>query len=314
MTPDVNRQTILIVDDEPINISVLAQSLALHYRVKIATSGEKALTIVNSGEPPDLVLLDIQMPDIDGYEVLIKMRQQDETKSIPVIFITAKDAAEDEAKGLDLGAMDYITKPFNLPVVNARVRNQLALKQKADLLERLALIDGLTEIPNRRHYDNRLANEWRRCIDEGQNIAIIMIDIDEFKSFNDHYGHAQGDLALKQVAALITSQLRRSCDLAARYGGEEFVVLLPGCTLQSAQIIAEKIRVAVFEQGIVNEYSKNRQITVSLGLACIQAKSAYSPEYLQTSADNLLYQAKNSGRNQVVSAQIDSEFNANKTK
>lgn len=305
MTPNSKQATVLIVDDEPINISVLAQSLALHYRVKIATSGHKALGIINSPTPPDLVLLDIQMPDIDGYEVLIQMRQHDATKSIPVIFITAKDAAEDEAKGLDLGAMDYITKPFNLPVVNARVRNQLALKQKADLLERLALIDGLTEIPNRRHYDNRLADEWRRSIQEQQEIAIIMIDIDEFKAFNDNYGHAQGDMALKQVAGVISNQLRRSSDLAARYGGEEFVVLLPSCKLEAAEQIAEKIRLAVVELQIPNEYSKTQKITVSLGVACIQAKSDFTSVCLQKRADELLYQAKRNGRNQFVAAQID---------
>ncbi len=305
MTLNSKQATVLIVDDEPINISVLAQSLALHYRVKIATSGHKALDIINSAAPPDLVLLDIQMPDIDGYEVLIQMRQHDATKSIPVIFITAKDAAEDEAKGLDLGAMDYITKPFNLPVVNARVRNQLALKQKADLLERLALIDGLTEIPNRRHYDNRLADEWRRSIQEQQEISIIMIDIDEFKVFNDNYGHAQGDMALKQVAGVISNQLRRSSDLAARYGGEEFVVLLPSCKLEAAEAIAEKIRLAVVELQIPNEYSKAQKITVSLGIACIQAKSDFTSVCLQKRADELLYQAKRNGRNQFVAAQID---------
>lgn len=301
MTFILDKPTILIVDDEPINVRVLAQNLAANYRIKTATNGQKALAIVNSNDPPDLVLLDIQMPEIDGYQVLVTMRQQDATKNIPVVFITAKDAAADEAKGLDLGAMDYITKPFNLPVVNARVKNQIALKQKTDLLEKLALIDGLTEIPNRRHYDARLKDEWRRAIKDGLPLSLIMIDIDEFKSFNDNYGHAQGDVALKSVAAIAASQLKRSTDLIARYGGEEFVVLLPECPLNFATGIAEKIRQAVMDLNLMHEYAKAKQITVSLGVSCTYPNREQSIQSLQQNADELLYLAKRGGRNKVVS-------------
>lgn len=300
MTFILDKPTILIVDDEPINVRVLAQNLTPNYRIKTATNGQKALTIVNSDDPPDLVLLDIQMPDIDGYQVLVTMRQQDSTKNIPVIFITAKDGAEDEAKGLDLGAMDYITKPFNLPVVNARVKNQIALKQKNDLLEKLALIDGLTEIPNRRHYDSRAQVEWRRAIQQNLPLSLIMIDIDEFKLFNDNYGHAQGDVALKSVATIAARQLKRSSDLAARYGGEEFIVLLPDCPLTFATAIAEDIRQAVYSLNLEHEYAKAKRITVSLGVSSIYPDSDQSIQSLQKKADELLYLAKRQGRNKVV--------------
>ncbi|WAJ70770.1 diguanylate cyclase [Catenovulum adriaticum] len=300
MTFILDKPTILIADDEPINVRVLAQNLTPNYRIKTATNGQKALAIVNSDDPPDLVLLDIQMPDMDGYQVLVAMRQQDSSKNIPVIFITAKDGAEDEAKGLDLGAMDYITKPFNLPVVNARVKNQIALKQKTDLLEKLALIDGLTEIPNRRHYDSRIEVEWRRAIKDGLPLSLVMIDIDEFKLFNDNYGHAQGDVALKRVAAITASQLKRNSDLVARYGGEEFVVLLPDCTLAFARTIADNIRQAVYSLNLEHEYAKAKQVTVSLGVSCIIPSREQSVESLQKKADELLYLAKKSGRNKVV--------------
>ncbi|KMT63810.1 diguanylate cyclase [Catenovulum maritimum] len=300
MSDELAKQTVLIVDDEPINIKVLGQALADSYRVKTAINGSKALNIVQSAQPPDLVLLDIQMPELDGYEVLLAMKQSDLTKNIPVIFITGKDAAEDEAKGLELGAMDYIPKPFNIPVVKARVRNQLALKQKAELLEKLVSIDGLTEIPNRRNYDEKLQSEWRRCNRSRAPLSIIMIDIDSFKPYNDNYGHSQGDVALKKVASVIKSKGKRSGDLIARYGGEEFVVLLPETDLPSAVEIAETMRQAVEELKIPHEYNPaSDHITISLGVWSVIPDLDTSPLTLQKQADDLLYKAKQQGRNQV---------------
>jgi diguanylate cyclase (GGDEF)-like protein len=293
-------QTILIVDDEPVNLKVLGQALSGNYRVQTAINGRLALDIINAESPPDLILLDIQMPDIDGYEVLITMKQSDKTKSIPVIFITGRDNAEDEARGLELGAMDYITKPFNIPVVMARVRNQLALKQKELLLEKLVSIDGLTEIPNRRNFDEVFAKEWRRAVRSHIPLSMIMIDIDYFKLYNDNYGHSKGDSVLKQVAELLLNSLKRGGDFVARYGGEEFVVLLPEIELHSAKFIAEQLRSAIEDAQIPHLHNKIADIvTISLGLAYCIPHDGVEPLMLQNKADQMLYEAKHKGRNQV---------------
>lgn len=298
------KQTVLIVDDEPVNIKVLGQALSDIYRVKTAINGSKALDICTSSDAPDLVLLDIQMPDIDGYEVLIRLREQEKTKSLPLIFITGRDAAEDEARGLELGAMDYITKPFNIPVVMARVRNQLALKKKADLLEMLVSIDGLTEIPNRRQYDETFRREWRRGFRASAPLSMVMIDIDCFKAFNDHYGHSKGDQVLKVVAETLNNAVQRGADFVARYGGEEFVALLPDTDAESAKLVAERLRAAVVNAKIPHEYNKaGSYITISVGVASATPSSLLTQLDLQDKADEMLYKAKHAGRNQVAAAE-----------
>ncbi|WP_111980188.1 diguanylate cyclase [Algibacillus agarilyticus] len=305
----VNKPTILIVDDEPLNIKVLGQALSGSYRVKTAINGTRALAISNEEAPPDLILLDIQMPDIDGYEVLVTLKQSDHTKSIPVIFITGRDNPEDEARGLELGAMDYITKPFNIPVVMARVRNQLALKQKADLLEKLVSIDGLTEIPNRRNFDEILDKEWRRCLRAGLPLSMIMIDIDCFKLYNDNYGHAKGDDVLKKVANALSNTLNRASDFVARYGGEEFVVLLPETPIDSAGIVAEALKNSIVDMQITHKYNTATDfVTISLGLACCVPTNTIEPLTLHNKADNMLYEAKGNGRNQVVAVPKDDKW------
>ncbi|AWB66855.1 diguanylate cyclase response regulator [Saccharobesus litoralis] len=303
------KQTILIVDDEPLNIKVLGQALSGSYRVKTAINGTRALEIAQGEETPDLLLLDIQMPDIDGYEVLLALKQSDRTKSIPVIFITGRDGAEDEARGLELGAMDYITKPFNIPVVMARVRNQLALKQKADLLEKLVSIDGLTEIPNRRAFDEAFIREWRRCTRAQAPLSMIMIDIDCFKPYNDNYGHSKGDEVLKKVAERLSNELKRGGDFVARYGGEEFVVILPETEIHSAVYVAESLRNTIVEAQIPHKYNLAADfVTISLGLAYCIPREDLEPITLQNKADKMLYRAKNEGRNQVVAVPADDNW------
>ncbi|MER2493204.1 diguanylate cyclase [Catenovulum sediminis] len=295
-----NQQSVLIVDDQNINTLVLENALSPLYTVYTANGGQAALNILHSQTSIDLVLLDIQMPDLDGYQVLLDIRQNDATKNIPVIFISAKDAAEDEAKGLEFGAMDYITKPFNITVVKARVRNQLSLKKKSDLLEKLANIDGLTEVPNRRRYDEKLDLEWRRCARSSSPLSMIMLDIDAFKPFNDNYGHSAGDEILKQVASTLSKKIRRSGDEAFRYGGEEFVILLPETSFESSIRVAEMMREAIEALDIPHEYSPvEKHITVSLGVSSIVPVATMSAKTLQEFTDLQLYKAKNAGRNQV---------------
>lgn len=302
MTPQSTRPAILIVDDMPTNIQLLAEALRADYRILVATSGAEALRIVASQTRPDLILLDIMMPEMDGFEVCRRLKDDAGSRDIPVIFVTAKDDVDAEARGLDLGAIDYIVKPFHLPVVKARVRNHVILKQKADLLESLAHIDALTGIPNRRRLDETLEIEWRRCMRSGLPLSVLMVDIDRFKAYNDHFGHGAGDRCLCAIAALLSAQAARPGDLAARYGGEEFAVVLPETDLAGAARIAERLREQIAAAAIPHAPGAGMDIvTISIGCACATPGEQGGPEKLLATADACLYQAKESGRNRVCS-------------
>jgi diguanylate cyclase (GGDEF)-like protein len=301
MMDDSPRRKILIVDDVPANIKLLGEALRADHDIFIATSGEKALEIALT-QLPDLVLLDVMMPEMDGYEVCRRLKEDDRTKGIPVIFITAKDQSEDELRGLELGAVDYVTKPFYLPIAKARVNTQLRLRSKEELLERLANLDGLTEIPNRRSFDEYLDQEWRRAKRNETSLALILMDIDYFKKYNDNYGHGAGDTCLAQVAQALRGALYRAGDMVARYGGEEFVAVLPETNLEAAAAVAEKMRVAVAALSISHLFSEAGDIvSLSLGVADAVPAEGTSPEELLLAVDKNLYRAKESGRNRVVS-------------
>ena len=250
-----------MVDDEPPNIQALGTLLKDEYRIQVANSGEKALAIVqDEAQPlPDLILLDIQMPGIDGYEVCRTLKEDPKTEGIVVIFVTARDATSDEEYGLKLGAVDYISKPISPAIVRARVDTHMNLKRKTDMLERFALLDGLTGIHNRRYFDEQLEKEIGRNIREDRPVSVIMMDIDHFKEFNDHYGHGAGDQCLKKVARALTDTLSRPGDTLCRYGGEEFVALLPGSDGDGAGVVAERLREAVEALSIAHEYSECEQ-------------------------------------------------------
>lgn len=291
---------ILIVDDTPTNIQVLAEALREDYRVRVAGSGKAAFEIITKVGAPDLILLDVMMPEMDGYEVCRRLKQAPETKNVPVIFVTAKADVVDEEYGLRLGAVDYIAKPFHLPIVAARVRNHINLKMKTDLLESQAMLDGLTNIPNRRRFDETLESEWKRALRAGTPLSLIMADIDFFKRYNDNYGHGVGDECLKKVAGSLAHSIDRPSDLVARYGGEEFVAILPETDAAGAHAIAERFRSHVESLKIVHEYSEiSNFVTVSVGLACVIPIVEMTPAELLKMADEMLYQAKALGRNRV---------------
>ncbi|MDM8522245.1 PleD family two-component system response regulator [Desulfococcaceae bacterium HSG8] len=306
LSNDNEKQLILIVDDVPKNLQVLGSVLKQEgHRIAFAKSGELALNYV-SERRPDIILLDIMMPGMDGYEVCKKLKEHQETRDIPVIFITALGDADDEYRGFELGGVDYITKPFNPKIVKARVKNHLRLKRKTDLLESLAAIDGLTDIPNRRRFDEVFEKEWGRAVRASESLSLIMIDIDFFKKFNDNYGHAAGDECLRSVAQAMVNTLQRSADFVARYGGEEFVVILPETEIEGAVHIAEKIRLNIEKLKI--SHAENQvadHVTLSLGAASIIPKRNTSSLILIEAADKCLYEAKEGGRNQVKS-QADS--------
>ena len=296
-----NKNTILIVDDTAANIRVLAGLLSNEYEILIATSGKDALLLLEE-EKVDLILLDIMMPGMDGYEVCKKLKESSRPSKIPVIFVTALNSVDAEIKGLHVGAVDFIAKPFNNVVVQARVRTHIKLYQQSILLEELAKKDGLTGIANRREYDERIAMEWSRAKRNKTELAIIMIDIDFFKKYNDTYGHGMGDAYLRLIATELDDIDMRPSDLFARYGGEEFIVLLPETSQENACKIAENIRMRVEALQIIHQASVvSPFVTISIGVASVFPQDN-DYRALEKDSDEALYEAKENGRNRYFCA------------
>jgi len=292
-------QKVLIADDDGINRQVLATLLKPDHVVLLAKTGEQAVERAQR-HLPDLVMLDVMLPDMDGYEVLRRLRADPATAHIEVIFITGMGRPEDEARGLKLGAADYITKPFNTTVVMARVATHLQVVRQRRLLEHLAHMDGLTELANRRRFDEIYASEWQRASRHAHSLSVALLDIDCFKQYNDHYGHPAGDRALRAVARAAHGAMRRPCDVAARYGGEELVLLLPETDAAQALYVAEGIRAAVAQMLIPHEHSvASPVLTVSIGGATLPLGAQESAAALFEAADAALYRAKEAGRNRV---------------
>ncbi|WP_319764174.1 PleD family two-component system response regulator [Maridesulfovibrio sp.] len=291
------KDKILIVDDAPTNIKLLGSALKDDYRVAVALDGPGALGIVASDDPPDLILLDIVMPGMDGFEVCRILHEKEETRDIPVIFISSRSEVKDEAEGLEIGAVDYITKPFSLPIVKMRVKTQLELKKQRDLLMELSLIDPLTGLPNRRQLENRLDVEWQRARRHGSALTAIFIDIDNFKAYNDTNGHAMGDNCLRLVARELAGSLKRGTDLVVRFGGEEFLVLLPDTDIDGGLCIAEELRSNIEKLGISHTATQSPVVTVSIGVASMVPENANGADMLIEAADKALYLAKENGRN-----------------
>lgn len=297
------KPLILIVDDTPTNIQILAENLETDYRIKVASSGKAALDVISKQEAPDLILLDVMMPIMDGYEVCSRLKRDPATSNIPVIFVTAMNDGADEERGLMLGAVDYITKPFHLPIVRARIRNHVQLKLMTDLLESMAWIDCLTGIPNRRRFDHALEAEWKRAQRAGSSLALILVDVDHFKDYNDHHGHSAGDVCLKRVASTLASSITRAGDLAARYGGEEFVLLLPETDIRGVRQFAEQLCLRTEEQQLPHGSSSTSPwVTMSAGYAAVVPSQDGTAAELLEEADRMLYQAKSAGRNRAYGA------------
>ncbi|MEC5385067.1 diguanylate cyclase [Uliginosibacterium sp. H3] len=298
------KPTLLIVDDHAGSIQTLYEIFKDEYEVCFATSGAQALERCKERQP-QLILLDVMMPDMDGFEVCHRLKSEPLTEAIPIIFVTGTDDPYQEARGLDAGAADFITKPFHARVVMARVRTQLTLKRQTDLLRSLVLMDGLTGVANRRHFDATLENEWRRCARTGSPLALILLDVDFFKDYNDFYGHPAGDVCLQRVAHQLSAILERPGDMAARYGGEEFVCLLPDTPMEGALAVATEMESAVRALAIPHARSQvTNLVTVSVGVAVTVPKAAEDPGELVFCADLQMYKAKNAGRAQVKSQQL----------
>ena len=298
------RPRLLVVDDQPINVQALYQAFSADHQVIMATNGEQVLSAC-AAKLPDLVLLDIEMPGMDGYEVCRRLKADAATRDIPVIFVSAHSDEAAEARGLDLGAVDFISKPINPRIVRARVKTHLTLKAQSDQLRQLAYMDGLTGVLNRRSFDRQLAVEWERAQRGGTALSLVMLDVDFFKRYNDRYGHQQGDECLRRVAATLKAGVRRPGDMVARYGGEEFVGLLPGTALDGAMLLARQLGQQVAAQQIEHADSTAAAVvTISLGVCCKPASSGGSAAELLRGADQQLYLAKSSGRNRACGAEM----------
>jgi diguanylate cyclase (GGDEF)-like protein len=290
---------LLVVEDQPLHIQVLNRALAPECRVFMTTRGQQAFQLCLERQP-DLVLLDVEMPDMDGFQVLAALKADTNTRNIPVIFVTAHTSTEMETRCLKAGAVDFISKPFNPNVVQARVFTHLQLKFQSDLMRQWVYLDGMTGAFNRRYFDDQLQTEWRRAQRTGKPLSVILIDVDFFKSYNDHYGHLLGDEALRILVSAAKPVLQRPGDFLARYGGEEFVCLLPDTPLADATALADRIRQAVADQGVQHEHNPGEGvITISLGVAESLHPAITSPEELIGAADSQLYLAKRSGKNRV---------------
>ncbi|HKX44185.1 MAG TPA: diguanylate cyclase [Burkholderiaceae bacterium] len=299
--PD-KRPCLLVVDDQPINIQAIYRVFAPDHRVLMATSAAKALTLCKE-DPPDLVLLDVVMPGMDGYDVCMRLKADDATRNIPVMFVTSRTDADEETKGLALGAVDFIAKPVNPAVVRARVKTHLTLKAQSDLLRQMVFVDGLTGVANRRYFDQRLDTEWHRAARCGSSLALLMLDVDHFKRFNDGYGHQSGDECLRQVASAIKTALGRPGDLVARYGGEEFACILPDTDFEGALAVGQGIERAVRSLRIAHADSDvSDSVTVSVGVSAALPEPGADPAHLLALADVQLYRAKHSGRGRACGA------------
>ncbi|QEN04930.1 diguanylate cyclase [Thiospirochaeta perfilievii] len=327
----MNNLNILVVDDKEENLFTMKQLLEsedLNVSVILAQSGlealEKTLTIDFS-----LILLDVQMPEMNGYETAELLRGSKRTKFIPIIFVTANSREENNIfKGYESGAVDYLFKPINPIVLLSKIRvfidlglQKIELEDKTKILdqkikeleslkselehknialEQLTMEDGLTSLGNRRCLDLTLDSEWQRGLRSKQPLSLVMIDIDHFKLYNDTYGHQEGDICLKRVASALKSTLKRQCDIVARYGGEEFIAVLPDTDLEGAVLVAERMRQAVDSLGISHSSSLTLDhVTVSLGVSTVIPVATSMSGFLIKAVDKALYKAKESGRNQV---------------
>lgn len=327
--PTPYKADILVVDDKPDNLRLLSTMLTEQgYKVRKVISGELALKACQT-MPPDLILLDINMPNMNGYMVCQQLKSWEGTHDIPVIFISALDDVVDKVEAFSRGGADYITKPFEIQEVLARVKNQLTIRQlqkklqqqndllsqeikerqraEAELqkanqeLHRLATLDGLTQVANRRCFDEYLSLEWLRLRREKAFLSFILCDVDYFKLYNDTYGHLAGDSCLKQVAQTISNTLKRPADLVARYGGEEFAIILPNTCIEGAIHVAELVQQNIKQLHIIHSQSSvSEYVTLSMGVSCVIPQLDLTPNQLIDVTDEALYAAKAQGRNCLV--------------
>ena len=293
------REKILIIDDSSVQADMLRSILEGDYDVTVAHTAESGLHYARVGDFA-LMLVDVIMPGMDGFGLLRKLQEEVVTSHVPVILITSLAEAEYEERGLVLGAVDYITKPYHPPIVRARVNTHVKLYRYRTQLERQSMVDPMTGIPNRRSYDLNCHNKWQEAIRFRQPISLCMFDIDRFKAYNDTFGHPAGDGVICSVAQTVTEYLRRSTDYFARYGGEEFVSIIIGSDARTACRQMKKICQAVENLHIPHTPEAGQWVTISIGGVTLVPEREDSYDTYLKVADTMLYDAKRFWRNRVV--------------
>lgn len=293
------REKILIIEDSVVQANKLKSILQSDYEITLADTAEKGLRYARDGSY-NLVLLDVVMPEMDGFVLLKKLQEEVITQHTPVILITSLSDVENEERGLTLGAVDYITKPYHPPIVRARVNTHIKLCRYRQQVEQKAMIDPMTGVTNRGGYDACCYKKWQDAVRLNMPISLCMMDIDRFKAYNDTFGHPAGDKVIRAVAGVATDHLRRSTDFFARYGGEEFVAIIQGSDAETAFAQMVQLRRAVEEQHIPHNKEVSRWITVSIGGVTVRPKPGDSYDTYLKIADTMLYDAKRFGRNRVI--------------
>lgn len=297
------RAKLLLVDDMPANLHTLSRALASDYDLSVATSGARALALAET-LLPDLILLDIMMPEMDGLEVLRRLRHSSWGTELPVILVTADDRTETQVKGLDLGADDFIAKPVVVPVVLARIRTQLERKHLRDRLQHLALYDGLTDLPNRVLLADRMRQAMAQALRRNLRVAVVFLDLDGFKAVNDTHGHAVGDSLLLTLSRRLQEVLREG-DVLARLGGDEFVAILIDIPeLAACETVLQRMLETV-ARPVIDE-ARTLHVSASLGVSFFPQEQPIEAEQLLRQADQAMYQAKLKGKNRYCFAPLPS--------
>lgn len=309
---NATRPTVLVVESSPSNRAMICDCIGQLSDIDVlsAQTAAQALLIYEA-QPPNLILTEITLHDMDGLALTKEIRRRENASDqfrpwTPVIFLSSLQDEETLAKGILSGGDDFLCKPVSEVVLLAKVRAMLrivgmqhAIYRQHLQLREASILDGLTAIPNRRHFEDTLAAEWKRCARAGSPISAILTDVDFFKQFNDIYGHQAGDACLKTVANALNESLFRVEDTVARYGGEEFVVVLPGTDHVGTLAVAERMRNTVLELNIPHQHGLTGVVSCSFGIATMTPTPENDPKQLILQADNGLYQAKRSGRNRV---------------
>lgn len=302
MSNNENKPLVLLVDDS-IDVHRLLTARLRHEQIRLVglTRGSEALEQVRK-EPPSVILLDLDMPDMDGFEVLRALKDDSTTNNVPVIVLSGLHGSEDKVTAFDLGATDYVTKPFDLSELRARLRAALRLDHLLKLLAERADVDGLTGLGNRAHFNKRWAEKVAECKRYGHALSLAIIDIDFFKRVNDTYGHPAGDEVIQGVARLLQTTCR-SPDVPCRFGGEEFALIMPNTGTRDATMVVERLREALADVNWPRH--PDHPVTLSAGLVGSDgACGEVTAEQWLEMADQGLYAAKNNGRNRVVSNDI----------
>ena len=292
------RARLLLVDDDSSQLNFYMASLSRDYDCEFAKSAKEALEVARNYPLPDLIVLDVEMPNVDGFELCKHLKSDDITREIPVMFVSASSDIGAKTAGFKAGCVDYVTKPVLIPELQARIDTHVKLRKQAQQLEAMSYTDALTGVPNRRRYNETLLREWQRCCRYTQALTLMIIDVDDFKAFNDFYGHSMGDQCLVKIALQLNNLVKRPGDLFSRIGGEEFALILTDCDRYGASLKADELLQTVRNLNIEHQAApRSNRLTISAGVAICTPSPGDEPLYLFQAADEALFRSKHHGKN-----------------